>query len=239
MTINSWDISNADAKQWNVTPGFHSVKNESEWISGSPVPLLCKSTTDFKTIKVTLVIKTTGGRQSILGRCSEILSRLLEPAELVLDKFDHNFYGVLTKYSHDEKSMKNWHVLELEFDGYEYAKEEVVQTFSGVSDFVIANPGNIMTPIILQITPQIGSESIEISGICRDENTGADLPVVIRELTTGVPVVLDGTTGLFTEDGEMKDVDIWGLPALMPGNNTITVSDSRMDISVRFYPRFM
>lgn len=239
MTINNWDISNADAKQWNVTPGFHSVENESEWIKGSPIPWFGKNRIGFKPIKVTLVVKKDGGRQAILNRCSEILSHLLEPAELMLDKFDHAFYGVMTKYSHDEKAMNRWHTLELEFDAYEYAREEIVQTFSGVSDFIVVNTGNIETPAIVEITPQIGAASIEISGICRDENTREDLPVTIRELTTGSTVILDGATGLFTQSGELKDIDIWSLPTLMPGNNLITVNNSRMDISVRFHPHFM
>ena len=35
MNINGWDISGAQAKQWNVTPGFSDIENESEWQRGS------------------------------------------------------------------------------------------------------------------------------------------------------------------------------------------------------------
>ena len=34
MNINGWDISGAQAKQWNVTPGFSDIENESEWQRG-------------------------------------------------------------------------------------------------------------------------------------------------------------------------------------------------------------
>lgn len=30
MKINGWDISGAQARQWNVTPDFSSIENESE-----------------------------------------------------------------------------------------------------------------------------------------------------------------------------------------------------------------
>lgn len=38
MKINGWDISGAQARQWNVTPDFSSIENESEWQRGSPLP---------------------------------------------------------------------------------------------------------------------------------------------------------------------------------------------------------
>lgn len=34
MKINGWDISGAQARQWNVTPGFSNIENESEWQRG-------------------------------------------------------------------------------------------------------------------------------------------------------------------------------------------------------------
>lgn len=241
MLIDGWDISNADARQWNVTPGFHEIKNDSEWERGSPIPALFKNEIGFKPIKVSLLIKKNGGRQAILGRCSEILSHLLGPVDLTLDQFAHNFCGILSKYSHNEKSMDHWHILTLEFDGYEYDKTETVQTFKGTTDFVVLNTGNILTPVIIEITPQIGAASMKLSGICRDEITGEDLPVTIRELTAGNKVMLNGKTGLFTQNEQLKskDIDIWQLPTLLPGSNRILIDNNRMDITIRFHPRFM
>lgn len=241
MLIGSWDISNADAKQWNVKPGFHSLKNKSEWNTGAAVPVLFQSEIGFKPFSVILVVKTEGGRPAILSRCSEILSHLTEPQELTLDGFDHKFYAVLTKFGHEETAMRRWHKLTLEFQGYEYAETETIQSFSGATEFVVANAGNIVTPAIIEITPQIGVASIQLTGICREPETGEDLTVTIRELTTGIKVVLDGSKALFTQDGQLKagDIDIWERPTLLPGNNTITINSNRMDITVRFHPRFM
>lgn len=241
MRIDGWDISNADARQWNVTPGFHSVKNESEWSRGSPEPVLMDCEIGFKPITIGLLVKKEGGRQKILARCSDILSRLLRPVELELDGFEHNFYGVLTKHSHAEKVKERWHVLTLTFDVYEHAKTEFVQTFSGSMNISIVNDGNIITPATIEVTPQIGAASIKMTGICRDKYTGEDLPVEIRNLIAGESVILNGVDGIMTQAGALKagDVDIWGVPSLIPGANKITVNNNRMDIKVKFYPRYM
>jgi hypothetical protein len=223
-----------------VTPGFHSVSNKSEWNRGSPIPVIFSNDTGFKKMTVVLLIKTDGGRAAILERCSQILSRLLEPADMALDGFTHKFYGILSSYSHDEKVMKRWHTLTLVFDCYEYGAE-AVSSFSGQMEMSVRNAGNILTPVIIEITPKTGAASITLTGVCRDPDTGEDLPVEIRELSTGQTVTLDGETGLITQDGEQKakDVDIWTLPVLLPGDNLITVNNNRMDLKVRFRPRFM
>lgn len=239
MQIDGWDISNADARQWKVTPGFHSVKNDSDWTRGSPVPILLQNDIGFATLKIVLLIKNSGGRQSLLDKSSLILSKLLGPVTLTLDNFSYGFYGVMTKHSLDEKAMLFWHQLTIELEGCKISPSRVVQTFSGTS-FTVANTGNIVTPAVIEVTPQIGAASIVLTGICRDPFTGADLPVTVRELTTGNTVTLDGETGLFTQGGSLKgDIDIWALPTLLPGSNNITVDNSRMSITVKYYPRYM
>lgn len=246
MTINGWDISEAEAVQWNVTPGFHSISNDSEWVRGSPMPVLLGNTTGFKPIKVTLLVKADRDRQAILDRCSRILSHLLEPAELVLDDFTHKFCGVLAKHTLTENPLDVPFVkfnraaeLVLEFSCYEYA-DLVTQTFTGQTQISVVNPGNIITPVRVELTPRTGMASAVLTGLCRDAATREDLPVTAGELVTGKTVVLDGETGLFTQDGEIKkELEIRGLPALLPGTNTITINNSWTDITLEYRPRFM
>lgn len=246
MTINGWDISEADAEQWTVTPGFQSISNDSDWARGSPMPVLLGNTTGFKTIKVTLLVKADRDREVILQRCSRILSHLLEPAELALDGFDHKFYGILSKHTITENPLNVPFVkfnraaeLTLEFSCYEYG-DTVTKTFTGQTQISIINPGNVITPILVEITPQTGVASTVITGLCREAGTGKELPVTIGEMVTGKTVILDGETGLFTQDGEVKrELEIWGLPALLPGTNAITINNSWTDITLKYRPRFM
>lgn len=247
MKINGWDISEANAKQWNVIPGSHSIENESEWVRGSPVPMLLPNTLGFKTMKVTLLIRAEKDRQQILNQCSRILSRFLEPAELILDGFLHSFYGILKKYSFEENPLNIWPLeanraakLTLEFNCYECG-EVIEQTFGEGMEHTVQNPGNLPSPVVVTITPLVGAASAVLTGICKDPNTGEELPVTVRELATGKAVILDGEQGLFTQEGKNKagDLEIWELPMLLPGENKITINNARMDLIVKFRPRFM
>lgn len=247
MKINGWDIADAGAWQHNVVPGFRSISNNSEWARGHPEPALFGNTTGFKTLKIVLLIKADRDRQKILNQCSEILSHLLEPVDLELDGFEHRFYGILTKHSFEENPLGVPFVqynraskLTLEFNCYEYGEEEA-KVGSGATELAIQNSGNVLTPAVIEITPQIGAASITLTGICRNTDTGEDLPVTITNLETGKTVILDGETGLFVQDGELKaeDIEIWSAPTLLPGQNKITINNDRMDVVVRFRPRFM
>ena len=246
MTINGWDIAAAGARQHNVSPGFHALSNSSDWVRGSPVPALLRNELGFKPLTVVLMIKADSDRQRILRQCSEILTHLLDPAEIILDDFEHKFYGTLSKYSFEENPLGVPFVkynraakLTLDFSGYEYMDD--VPPVTGTGIVVVQNKGNILTPATVTVTPQIGAASVVLNGICRDPYTLEDLPVTLKNLKTGEPVVLDGETYLFTQAGKLapENIDIWAPPTLLPGENRITINNGRMEIAVGFRPRFM
>ncbi len=238
MKISGWDISEAGARQWRVTIGHQSVKNNSEWVRGSQNPVLLKNNIGFKPLKIALMIKADG-KQNIIQKRSDILSRLLTPAEIELEGFEHKFFAILNKYDINEISTERFHVLTLEFDCYEYGNE-IVQNVSGQTELNVNNPGNIVTPVQIEIRPKIGIASVTVAGICRSE-IGLDLPVTIRNVEADKVVVLDGDTGLVTQEGQLKagEVDMWDTPSLLPGTNKISVDTSRVDLTVRFCPRYM
>lgn len=241
MQINGIDISRWHARQWAVTIGNHAITNSSEWDRGSPDPFLIGSTIGFKTIKVTLLIKDSSREIMTLDR-SNIVAALLEPADITLDGFSHKFRVVLSKDASFEETVNYrqdlWHKLTLELQGYEYGSEISV---TGSSSLTVNNPGNIVAPATLEITPVIGSASITVSGLCRDPDSKNDYPVTIRNLVTGKKVVIDGENGLVTQDGALKagDTDFWEAPILFPGVNKITCNNSNMKMVVKFKPRFM
>lgn len=239
MLIGTWDISKANAKQRSVKIGHSTIKNSSEWPRGHPVPIMGSNDIGFKPLTVTMWVYGND-REDIINNRSSILSHFLEPVELTLDGFKHKFYGILAKATTEETVMDRWHRLTLELNCFEFEEHDPV-TFSGSTTILLSNKGNIFTPVIIEIIPQIGAASITLSGICRDYDTGEDLPVTIRNLETGKKVIIDGETGLITRDGKLmaEDIDIWSLPALLPGENKITVNNNRVDITVKFRLRFM
>ena len=74
MKINGWDISGAQAKQWNVIPGFSNIENESEWQRGSPLPFFVNGSIGWKTIQITFLVYGSG-RNEILQNCSTYFPR--------------------------------------------------------------------------------------------------------------------------------------------------------------------
>lgn len=251
MKINGWDVSEAGARQLNVTFGTHSITNVSEWSRGSPAPVLLPDAVGFKTLDISWLVRGSG-REDIRAKCSQITARLLEPVELILDGCSHRFRGILAKQATlDEKVLNPTLVaynraakLTARFNCYEYGTLEdgspYTVTETKKTEITVNNPGNLLTPAVIEITPQIGVASLSVSGICQDPGNGQDLPVQIGTLESGKMVVLDGESGLMTQDGELKtDLEIWGLPVLKPGKNTITLDSDRMAVTVKFYPRYV
>lgn len=241
MQINGIDISRWHARQWAVTIGNHAITNSSEWDRGSPDPFLTGSTIGFKTIKVTLLIKDSSRELMTLDR-SHIVAVLLEPADLTLDGFAHKFKVVLTKDAGFEETVGHrqdlWHKLTLELQGYEYGSEIAV---AGTGTLKIMNPGNMDTPAILELIPSISTIPVNIRGISRNQASEKEELITVKNLITDKKVIIDGESGLITQEGEQKagDVDLWELPVLVPGINTVTCDNANVKMNIKFKPRYM
>lgn len=237
MTINGVDISVYKAKQWNVQMGFSGLSNESEWIDGAISPNMLNTSTGFKTVKVSVVIRGRT-RQDIWNNAGNLVAALLKPCEITLDGFTHKFLMYLKNATQAERSLQRWHKATLELVGYEYGAE--VSTTTSAKEFIITNEGNLMTPAIVELTPLIGLVSVTITGLVRDGVTGEDKPITISKLTKDKKIVINGETGLITEESGNKfsDADIWDFPSLLPGENKITV-DKDVTVTVSYKPRFI
>lgn len=235
MIINNVDISTFQARQQRVSFDHASIKNNSEWAAHSAAPYFEKNSIGMKSFTVELVVKGQN-REDIIGNTSSILAMLLDACDLTLDGFTHKFRAILKKHSTAETSMRRWHILKLDFEGYEYGESV---TASGASSFQISNPGNIVSPCRVEITPRVGVASASFTGICRDSYTGEDKPVIIENLETNKKVIIDGVTGLITQGGQPKEMELWALPSLVPGSTTITCSSGWIDISVIVTPLYM
>lgn len=238
MKIGEWDVKEAGARQHRVTFGNNTISNTSEWVKGSLNPTLLGNTVGLKTIRTVLVVKGKD-REEILGRKSLIISKCLEPVILTLDNYQHRLYAVLKKTDTDETSMNRWHLLTLEWNCYEFG-DRITQTFEGCETMSVYNPGNMITPATIHIWPQIGTATLIVAGISRSLVMEENYEVVVKNTEAGKEIILDGETGLITEAGQIKagDVEIWELPSLLPGENTITVSTT-VNVTITFSPRYM
>ncbi len=236
MRINNTDISAYNAKQRTIAVNSHNkLQNDSEWLPGSSVPYLSVLKTGMKDLTVTLWVYGAG-RNDIVANCSSIIASMMNPSDFIFDGYPHKFRGVLQSVKQTEKSVDRFHILELGLSGYEYGDDVTV---SGYGTIIIQNPGNIVSPGIVEVTPSVGASSIQLTGICRDSYLGTDLPCTIKTLTTGNTVRLDAIAGIVTENGSPKDVDLWTLPSFKPGNTTVTCNNNRMGLSVTVRPIYI
>lgn len=239
MKINGKDISQYNARQWRVEFGQSDIKNESEWVRGSPLPYFDRNYRGFKEISISILVYGDS-RENIRNKISNIMSWMLETVILDLDGYIRKFKGILIKSNVKEGSdqaRKRYQLLELQFYGYEYGEEIIIST-EETTEMSVYNPGNVISPAIIEITPLVGMAELTVTGIGQECN-GRNLPVKIPDLTKDKTVVLDGVEGLITEDGKIKEADIWTLPAVAPGNNDITVSSNRLYVKIRILPIYM
>lgn len=234
MKINNTNINIFGARQHRVEYGHQGVKFSNEWTPGTVLPYMGTCNVDFKQLTVTLVLKGAT-RTQILNNRSALLAILTEPVIIELDNNPHYFYGVLRSHKETEVVKQRWHTMELSFDCYEYG---ATVTASGNTSFTITNPGNVPSPCVVTITPGISASKITLTGICVDPLKGTDLPVEIPDVETGKTIIIDGETGLILQNGSLKEMYIWALPALKPGVTTITCDNRLMTVSVSVKPLY-
>lgn len=237
MKVNGADVKEIyGVEQWNVTPAFSTLKNESEWNEGDLQPMLFESTVGFKKISASIVIRGSN-RDDIWKKSTEFISKLIKPCEMQFDGFEHYYYMVLTNASQAEQSLKRWHKATLKLQGYEYGAE--IAEATSKRTITINNIGNLKAPAIIEIVPLINLVDITISGAVKNLLTDESKDIVIKDLINGQKIIIDGESGLVTQAGENKfnDVDMWDFPMLMPGSNTITV-DKDVELAVRYKPRY-
>lgn len=235
MKINDTDIRVFNARQSRITVGHHDWTLNTDWLPGAVLPMYGTSGISVKPIKVVINIKGAS-RTSIISQRSELLALLTGVVTLQLDNYEHKFCAVMKNHKETEMVKRRWHQLELDFEGYEYGDDVTVETASAMAGLTVTNPGNIVSPCKVEITPRAGAESITLTGLCRDSFTGEDLPVIIDELVIGEKVIIDAMTGKVTQDGSLKDIDIWALPSLKPGANTVSCNNSSMTVKVTVTP---
>lgn len=240
MKINGINIDRYSARQYRVDFGQSELKNDTEWIERASLPLFSTNYNLFKELTVRLLVYGSG-REDIRNKISEIISHLLEPAELELDGYTRQFTGILTKMDVDEGSdaaRKRFQILKLQFDTYEHGERVETEKDQWESSVQVNNPGNIRSPAVIEITPRTDLAALTVSGICMD-GFGQDIPVTIETLKNGSTIKIDGITGVIEEDGAVKDIDIWTLPALLPGDNEITLSQWNMDLKITILPLYI
>lgn len=238
MRIDGEDIGKYGASQHNVTMEYSDISNGSEWNTGNLIPLMLPGAVGFKKIKVSVILKEES-RKKIWENGRKLVTRLMQPSVVELDGFSNYFYVVLKNVQQAEKSIQRWHKTTLELEGYEYG-EEITETTTKTT-LTVENPGELETPAMIEILPTIGKTALVITGAARNRFTGEDKPITVKNLFKDMKIVIDGESGVITEDGKNKfqDIELWELPSLKPGTNKITIDQEVAKLTVKFKPRYL
>ena len=237
MTVDGKDVKEVyGVEQWNVSLACSNISNASEWTTGAALPFMVEGTAGLKTIKVTVMIRGTS-RDDIWIKAEAFVAELIRPCEIKLDGFEHRFYMFLKNVTQTEISLNRYHKATLELTGYEYGEE--VQISSAAKSIAVNNPGTLLTPAVIEITPVINLVSLTVGGLVRDRFTEVEKSIVISNLINGSKIVIDGETGMVTQAGVNKfsEVSLWDLPTLKPGANTVTV-DKDVQMTIKFKPLY-
>jgi len=245
MKVNGEDLSIfGKVKQWRVTKMERTLTSNTDWGRGSPLPMFGNIFASFKDLTITLMVYGSS-RDDISNRISNIEAKLINKITIEFDDWSHKFTGIVTAMTRKEETDTSRHrfqTLELRVHGYEHG-DLVAVSGNGVSSVTINNPGNVISPAIIELTPTAGRNELSVYGICFDGISGEELPIVVNNITAGNKVTLDGITGIFTEDKDgavkLADVEIWERPTLKPGANVITLETNRMNTTVKVLPIYM
>lgn len=149
--------------------------------------------------------------------------------ELEFEDLSTKYHGFIENKS-DEKIIQGKYILNITWKcalGYE---SQITKTILNNNTITLSSTAE--TPVVLQIIPTEDIAELEILGFGED--------IILKNLTEGIEVIIDGEKGLITEEGQNKfqDYNSWGFPKLFPGNNEISINGN-VEIIAKYSPRWL
>lgn len=233
MKINGEDIGRYKAKQ--LTVEFEPPQDGSgyEWPEGMLMPI--ESQTVQKCGKCTVVLLLRGENRNEITRNSSTLHGLClpGPVELTLDGYKGTYTGFLKEFKPEKTITPKSYKVQAVFSGW--MKDTPVKLeYIGQTQATLHRVGSRPTACVLTIKPQTNIEKLTMKGWGNHD-------VTVENMTAGHAIVIDGKTGLITQDGENKaqDVTLWALPAMDETQKTITWDNESCDIVVEYTPLWL
>lgn len=230
MRINNEPIAKFGATKltFEMQPAQDAVA--VEWIDKAVAPTPGTTTVTFGTAKAVLYFRGPD-RSKIIQNMAQLLAMLTSEAILKVPGIRGEYVGYLkTSNIAQVLRSKTRQKLTLEFQGY-LRGDKQQRKYQGVTAAQLIRVGARPTPVILTITPQADMESFAVAGFTDD-------PIMITNLSAGVPVTIDGRDGTAWERGVSKgaDVDLWEPPALRDSVAALKFSRGDALVTVDYWP---
>lgn len=231
MKVNGVDARKYYAKQLTVEVLPPSMSNDYEILTGAALPIEFES--DMKLGKLKLVMYFRGkDRNSIVRNMSLFMSNFTAASDLELDGYKGKFKAYITDDTYSKMRVKNRYQLEMQFDGYFY-DEEIALTYDGVKSTTITRVGSRKAPINMEVYAKSALTEYTITGFEED--------IVIKELAAGKTIIIDGSQGFVTMDGEnaIDKVDIWEFPKMDKSEINLAFTNANAKVTVRYKPMWI
>lgn len=238
MKINGINISDMKAKllSRNILPASKNVTYE--FLNGTVLNPVKTSETAYQYKTIDMVITVNAGSKMELEKIKGEIKALLLECSIKFDDMELTYSGFLSGEVKVDSITNTIENLSVQILALSHGEEES-QTITGSSS--ISMIGTCETPCIVTITPLINVISYQIEGLSRDRITKREEVIVVNNLSSGIPVVIDGEKSIVTENGANKfaDCEIWSFPSLLSGNNDLTLSSEQCVVQITYKPRFI
>lgn len=231
-------------KLLSIEIGIPETLSEREQLPGRNTYVNTGNIRIFGQRPITLTFDQLGDYEDWLEQISVLSADVNgQEVELELDSQPgYYYYGLAAVSTTKENNVVTSFVISLTADPFKYT-DPISTTLEDASSSVLNVSGDYETPCIIEIVPSGAITAYTIKGAARDPVTGEAEDIVVKNLSAGKTVIIDGEDCTVIEDGANKyeDTEMWEFPTLVPGNNTLTFSSSSVpcDVTIRYKARYI
>lgn len=243
LKINKKHISEYGLKPKNIEIGIPATLSVREQIPGTNRYINTGNKGIFGQRNIKITFDYEGNYAEWLSGIEEISKDVNGvEVEIELDAKPGFFYfGIASVTTIKDNDFISNFEINVTADPFKY-KDYVSVSANVTASKTITVQEDYPVPCIIEIIPQVNViSSLTIKGAARNKITGELEDILIKNLTKGNKVVIDGENGTVTEGSSNKfaDTEFWEFPSLLPGNNEITFSNTQSNITIKYKPRYI
>ena len=243
LKINKKHISEYGLKPKNIEIGIPATLSVREQIPGTNRYINTGNKGIFGQRNIKITFDYEGNYAEWLNGIEEISKDVNGvEVEIELDAKPGFFYfGIASVTTIKDNDFISNFEINVVADPFKY-KDYISVSANVTASKTITVQGDYPVPCIIEIIPQVNViSSLTIKGAARNKITGELEDILIKNLTKGNKVVINGEIGTAIEGSSNKfaDTEFWEFPSLLPGNNEITFSNTQSNITIKYKPRYI
>lgn len=225
MLINNIDIKNYNAKLLTKKIGNAEIINYQEWLRNAYKPIQEGQEQHYTPIELGFCVKGTN-LQNTLENISNLTAQLRK-STIKFNDVDFFFNCILDSVD-TQRYTDTMFTLNVNLKSEYKYKQQIAVIANKTSTVVIDNPGNLISPAVVEITPTVNISNITIGTF------------TLANLTTNKQVIVSTEDYTVLEAGVNKFADFTGdFPVLSSGVNTILISNTNCNINIKYKQKFI